>query len=106
MGIMFNLIGGSILVLEIPCYHKESSKNTKSKLNEILKRLSGSILILRPKQVRQRKYGLLKIIRSYGFVKDHTGKIEYNFEFGKISKGYEKNIIETLRKYKYEIDEK
>ena len=52
MGIMFNLIGGSILVLEIPCYHKESSKNTKSKLNEILKEI---ILILHLKQARQKE---------------------------------------------------
>ena len=111
MGIMFNLIGGSILVLEIPCYHKESSKNTKSKLNEILKEIiQVDYIDFAPKTSETKgKYGLLKIIRNpYGFVKDHsTGKIEYNFEFGKISKKeYEKNIIQTLRKYKYEIDEK
>ena len=108
MGVLFNMIGGSYVILEIPCYHRDNSKNSKNALKHVL----HDIIIIDYIEFHKKQsseYGLLRVIKNpYGFIKDKdTGEVTYDFDSGSFTtEELLMMIIQTLKDNDYKVDEK
>jgi len=110
LGVLFNIVGGSNVMIELACTHKNLNKKTTKQIKESLKSLQLIDHIefeLPSRKLKNKKYGLLKILKNpYGFIKDpSTGEIQYDFEKGNITNSQLfRNIEKELLKAGYEVD--
>ena len=112
LGVLFNIVGGSNVVIELACSHKNTSKRNKKEIMDALKTLQLIDYIefeLPSRKLKNKNYGLLKILKNpYGFIKDEkTGEVRYNFKDGNVTNAQLfRNIEKELLKNGYEIDKK
>tara|TARA_R110002012_G_scaffold317126_1_gene532958 strand:+ start:1587 stop:5024 length:3438 start_codon:yes stop_codon:yes gene_type:complete len=112
LGVLFNIVGGSRVIIEIPCDHKNSKKKSKSEIKKALESLEliHHIDFKYPcKQFKNKKYGLLKILKNpYGFMKKTKNGAEIIYDKQKASITNDElkmKVINELKKNDYVIDE-
>lgn len=112
LGVLFNIVGGSHVMIEIPCDHTNSKKKSKSEIKKSLESLQliHHIDFEYPcKQLKNKKYGLLKILKNpYGFMKKskEDSNIIYDAKQATITNDELKvKIINELKKENYIIDD-
>ena len=109
LGVLFNIVGGKIGVIEIAFKHKVKSKFNKSSIEEALKdfNLIDYMIVETKTSKVSGNFGLLKIVKNpYGFVKDSkTQQIKYD-TLGEITlENYMKMIIKKLKELNYSVNE-
>ena len=107
LGVLFNIIGGSHVVIQIQITHKNEKMKSISKVSEVLNSLN-LIDHIDFKEINK-MYIELKIVKNpYGFVKNpKTGKMKYDFERGNITNDELKIMIENkLIESGYSINKK
>ena len=110
LGVLFNIVAGSNIAIELSCSHKDSKKRNLQQIKNALKSLQlvDYIEFQNPStKIKKKDHGLLKIFKNpYGFVKDSkSGKVQYDFKNGNITNNQFITMIEKeLLKSGYIID--
>ena len=112
LGVLFNMITGNDVLIQIAIKHAKSNMNNKGKILESLKSLQmiDSITFQNDSpKLKDKSYGILTILKNpYGFIKHgEDGQIRYDFERGSVTNYELQQQVETLLKtHGYLINDK
>ena len=112
LGVLFNMISGTDILIEIAITHENKGMRTEKKIMETLESLKMIDHVTfegHSPKLKDHKYGLLKILKNpYGFVKHgEHGEIQYDFEHGAVFNHELKiQVEEHLKKAGYIVNHK